>query len=101
MNAAGRVQIVSSSLSESRERYAIMGAWKDNAGNIYVADYGSSAVKKIDAAGHVSTVAASASSWAPTGGLSAPDGSLWFLENSKSNVQRVRHVGPGGKEKIF
>ena len=101
INATGRVHLVSASLSESQERHAIMGAWKDDPGNIYVAVYGSSAVKKIDAAGHVSTVATSASSWAPTGGLSAPDGSLWILENSKSNVQRVRHVEPGGKEKIF
>src|ERR1044071_3205862 len=101
INTTGQVDILSASLSESHERYAIMGAWKDGTGNIYVADYGSSAVKKIDAAGHVSTAAASAPSWAPTGGLSAPDGSLWILENSKSNVQRVRHVEPGGKEKIF
>jgi sugar lactone lactonase YvrE len=93
--------MLSSALSTSQERYAIMGAWKDAAGNIYAAVYGDSQVKKIDPAGRITTVATSASSWAPTGGCSAPDGSLWVLETSKTNAQRVRHITSDGKEQIF
>jgi streptogramin lyase len=102
INAAGKVQKLSSTLSDSSaERYAIMGAWKDSTGNIYVAVYGDSQVKKIDPSGRISTALTSAFSWSPTGGCSAPDGSLWVLENSKTNVQRVRHIAPDGKEQIF
>ena len=101
INAAGKVKVLSSTLSLSAERYAVMGAWKDGAGNIYAAVYGDSQVKKIDPAGHISVVSTSASSWAPTGGCSAPDGALWVLETSKANAQRVRHITSDGKEQIF
>jgi hypothetical protein len=101
VSAAGEIRNLSSGLSTSRERYAIMGAWNDRAGNIYAAVYGNGQVKKITPAGEISVFATSAPSWAPTGGCSAADGSTWILEASKTNAQRVRHVTQDGKERVF
>lgn len=69
-----------------KERYSIMGAWSDRAGNIYAAVYGDSAVKRISRDGKVSTVAAAPAGWQPTGGLMAPEGALWILETSPANA---------------
>lgn len=37
----------------------------------------------------------------PTGGLTAPDGALWLLENSPTNRVRVRRVAADGRETIY
>jgi hypothetical protein len=97
----GTVQRMPAVLSEKSERYSIMAVWADKAQNIYAAVYGSSAVKRLNPAGEVITVAQSPAPWQPTGGLVAPDGALWILETSPANVQRVRRVAASGTSRVF
>lgn len=78
------------------DRHALMGLWTDAGGNVYVADHAGRAVRRVDPAGGTAVVARSAPGWGPTGGLCAPDGSLWILEGSTLNAVRVRRIGPDG-----
>jgi len=79
----------------------VMGLWLDAAGNVYVAVSGSRCVKRVDPQGAVSIVARSDPSWAPSGGLVAPDGTTWLLEYGASGKVRVRRIAASGEEKIF
>jgi hypothetical protein len=78
-----------------------MAVWAGKDQNIYAAIYGSSAAKRITAAGEVITVAQSPTPWQPAGGLVAPDGALWVLETSPANVQRDRRVAASGASRVF
>lgn len=95
----GKVQTVSMGLSEKsialfpvQDHHRVMGLWTDAPGNAYVAVFGGRVVKKVTPDGSVSVVARSAAPWSPTGGVIAPDGSLWLLEYSVQNTARVRRI---------
>jgi len=97
----GKVEKPAIAVAENKERYSIMGAWSDKAGEIYAAVYGDAAIKRISRDGKVTTVARSPVLWQPTGGLMAPDGALWILETSPANAQRVRRVAADGASRVF
>jgi len=80
-----------------QDHHIVMGVWTDTRGNAYAAVYGGRVVKKITPGGAVSIAARSAPPWSPTGGLIAPDGSLWLLEYSIQNTARVRRIAPDGR----
>jgi DNA-binding beta-propeller fold protein YncE len=78
-----------------------MGLWLDQDENVYVAVYSGRVVKKVDREGKVTVAARSGVPWSPTGGLVAPNGDLWLLENSMTNAVRVRQIRRDGTEKIY
>ena len=82
-------------------RHAIMGMWTDASGHLYVSIFSGQVVKRVAPGGQVTTVYRSEADWSPTGGLSAPDGSLWILEISSSNRVCVRRVAPDGRIHTF
>lgn len=95
----GHVRRLAANLGESSPtmptvgvRHQLMGLWLDQAGNVYVAAFGGQKVKRVSPAGKVEVVARTTSPWSPTGGLVAPDGSLWLLEYSLTNQARVRNA---------
>jgi sugar lactone lactonase YvrE len=83
------------------ERHYFMGMWNDKSGNIYIAASGEKKVKRITPNGKVSSPVRSGGNWFPTGGLTAPDGSLWVLECSPENKMRVSHVISKKNIKIY
>lgn len=87
-------------LSSSRERLAVMGVAEGADGAVYVAAYADGVVRRLRA-GRIEVVATSGQGWGPTGVAVAPDGTLWVLEASTSNQQRVRRVGRDGRVRIF
>lgn len=104
----GEVQIISNELREPTEPHAavgdhhyLMGIWSDQKENIYVAAYGARKVKKIKPNGTMETIVESSKNWSPSGGLSAPDGTLWLMEFSVRNKTRVRKITADGQETIF
>lgn len=78
------------------DRHALMGLWTDRAGQVYVAAYGDREIRRVDPQGRVKVVARSNFPWGPTGGLVAPDGSLWILEWAQPWSARVRRISPEG-----
>jgi sugar lactone lactonase YvrE len=91
----------SDQFSFARGRHATMGMWTDAAGNVFVTVFAGQRVKRISPDGAVTTVYRSPVNWSPTGGLVAPDGSLWILEYSTSNQVRVRRLGTDGSTRVF
>jgi hypothetical protein len=87
-------------LSPTNEQHSIMGVWADRGGNLYVASTGAGAVVRINPAGETATVSASPAPWRPVGGTMTHDGTLWILEVSPSNDQRVRSVLPNGESRV-
>lgn len=83
------------------EHHNLMGVWSGPSGEVYVAVYGGGVVKRLRRDGKVDVAAASPAFWGPTGGLVAPDGSLWLLEYSLTNAVRVRRISPAGRESVF
>ncbi len=77
------------------------GIWSDRHGNVYLADGKLRQVTRVDTEGNVSAAVRYADSWAPSGGLVAPDGALWLLEYSPANAVRVRRIGPDGNIRTF
>lgn len=77
------------------------GLWSDSSGNLYLADGQLRQVTKIDARGNLSAAFRSDAPWAPSGGLSAPDGTVWLLEYSPDNAVRVLQIGRDGKIRRF
>jgi streptogramin lyase len=75
--------------------------WLDAEGNLYVASYGGAAVIRVDRSGDAEVVARSPEGWSPTGGMVAPDRSLWLLEHSDTGQARVRRIGADGEERVF
>ena len=74
--------------------HAVMGAWDDDKGNIYLAIFSGKVVKKIDPTGKVTEFFKSKGKWSPTGGLFDKDGNLWVLEYSSNNKARTRKFTP-------
>src|SRR6185295_19660164 len=97
----GTFRTLARKLQSEREAQLLMGIWTDGGRGVYVADYGHREVKRIGPDGKVTVVARSHLPWAPSGGLFAPDGTLWLLESSIINSVRVRRIAPGGKETVF
>jgi sugar lactone lactonase YvrE len=56
-------------------------------GSLYVADTGNGRVRRVDAAGIITTVASRLAS--PTDVALAPDGGLYVVENSKHQIQKL------------
>ncbi len=104
----GWIRTLAGNLTERRfgqfqvgDHHALMGVWSDSARNAYVAVYSGRMVKRVSPEGNVDVVARSCWPWSPTGGLVAPDGSLWLLECSFTNAVRVRRVASNGCETTF
>ena len=104
----GEIKVVADGLREGLishrlvgDHHYLMGTWTDKKTNIYVAVYGAQKVRKIKPDGTVETILKSSGAWSPTGGLIAPDGSLWLMEFSVKNNTRVRKITPDGQEVIF
>ena len=83
------------------KHHAVMGLWLDSAQNVYAARYGSGDVKKITPSGEVTTVAHSSLPWGPTGGMVAPNGDLWILENSIINEVRLKRIAANGTVQYY
>lgn len=66
------------------------------AGTLFLVD--GSDLKRISPGGEV---ARSKFPWSPTGGLMAPDGSLWILEWAQPWTVRVRRISPDGAVTTF
>lgn len=80
----------------------LLGMWVDPAGRLYVASYAGAAVIRLDPGGEAAVVARSPAGWSPTGGMVAPDGSLWLLEYAVDrHGARVRRIAPDGGERTF
>jgi hypothetical protein len=73
-------------------RHTMMGLWTDPAENVYLADHANREVKRVTAAGVVSTFARSTFPWSPIGGAFAANGDLWLLESALTNQVRVRRI---------
>lgn len=87
--------------SGSRDRHAVMGMTEDKSGNVYAAAFADRAVRRITPAGQVTTVTTTPESWGPTGVAVASDGTLWVLEASATNEQRVRRIDPSGRVRVY
>lgn len=97
----GAIRTLAKGLQKPKGASSLMGIWTDGKRAAYVADYGSRAVKRVGPDGRVTMIARSPIPWGPTGGLFAPDGTLWLLETSATNAVRVRRIAPGGGETIY
>lgn len=102
----GVIKRIRSNLDETPEstsvvNHNLMGIWSDRRRNVYVAVANQRKVQRISPNGHLTTVATVPRPWAPSGGLVAPDGSLWLLEYSPSNQVRVRRIDKGGSAQVF
>jgi len=73
-----------------RNEHAIMGLWADSKDNVYAAVSADQLVKRISPDGSVDVVARSTTPWSPTGGLVAPNGDLWLLEDASLLGVRAR-----------
>jgi sugar lactone lactonase YvrE len=71
------------------------GVAVDATGNIYVADTGNGAVRKVDGAGHVSTLARGGGLQAPTGVAVAAGGTLLVTDPRAGRVFRISPAGGG------
>jgi streptogramin lyase len=87
-------------LTTDPEPHAVMGLWLGPEGAVYAAVYAEGAVKRVDASGRVSIVSQSPAPWRPSGGATGSDGSLWILEVSPTNEQRVRRLSPSGEQRV-
>jgi hypothetical protein len=97
----GTARQLPAGVSASRDRLAVMGLASDATGNIYAAAYQDRAVRRVSAAGEVTTVATTPVMWGPTGVAVSPQGTVWILEASITNAQRVRRVDRDGKVRVF
>ena len=79
----------------------LFGIWPARNGDVYVADYGENAIKKVAKSGAVKVVTKTVEPWAPTGLVIGADATLWLLEYSKTNQARVRKIAANGKETLF
>ena len=82
-------------------RHDTFGLWPDRRGGAYVTILDERQVVHVGADGKVKVVLRSPPRWGPTGGLLAPDGSLWILEGGLPGRARVRRVDRDGKSRVF
>jgi hypothetical protein len=101
LSPAGAFRTLAKGLQTPSEAQLLMGIWTGPGRSVYVADYGHRQVVRVTADGKKSVVARSRLPSAPSGGLLAPDGTLWLLEASVTNSVRVRRIAPGGRETVF
>ena len=108
VSPSGNVTLIADDLKETKppfegvaDRHYIFGIWTDKDINVYVAVYGASKVKKIDADGKITTVFESESGWSPCGGMIATDGTQWIMEFSENNKTRVVKIDAFGARKIY
>ena len=99
--ADGRLTHLSDAVSRSRNRYAVMGLAEDARGNVYAAAYADRAVRRLTPSGQVTTVTTTPEPWGPTGVAAAADGTLWILEASVTNAQRVRRIDRSGRVRVY
>ncbi|MBI3110464.1 MAG: hypothetical protein HYZ01_02725 [Ignavibacteriales bacterium] len=104
----GTVQTVVRNLANRRRSFlltadihAIMGLWTDTSGNVYAAVCSDRVVRKISLDGSIETAVRAQPGWTPSGGLVAPNGDLWLLENGGISSVRVRRIDWQGKSKVF
>ena len=88
-------------VSRSRGRLAVMGVAGAADGSIYVAAYEDRAVRRVSPSGEVTTITSTPSGWGPTGIAIAADGTVWVLEASVTNAQRVRRLSRNGAVRVF
>lgn len=88
-------------VSRSRGRLAVMGVAGAADGSIYVAAYEDRAVRRVSPSGEVTTLTSTPVGWGPTGIAVAADGTVWVLEASVTNAQRVRRIGRDGTVRVF
>jgi hypothetical protein len=78
------------------------GLAADAVGNVYVAEYGNSAIRKITPAGYVTTFAASkALIDGAVGAALSAEGNLFVTCQGFSGIQRVIKVSPGGVSSVL
>ncbi len=82
-------------------RHDTFGLWPDRRGGAYVTILGERQVVHVGADGKVKVILRSPPRWGPTGGLLAPDGSLWILEGGLPGRARVRRIDRDGKSRVF
>lgn len=88
-------------VSMSRERLAVMGVTDSADGAVYLAAYADGVVRRLSADGRIEVVVRAGDGWGPTAVTLAADGTLWVLEASTTNAQRVRRVGRDGSVRVF
>lgn len=105
---SGIVLILADDLKEDKpsfegvaDRHYLFGIWTSSNNNVYIASYGASKVKKISAAGKVSTIFVSEEGWSPCGGMIDKNGIMWIMEFSSRNSTRVRKLVPNGKDVLY
>ncbi len=82
-------------------RHHTFGLWPDRHGGAYVTILDERQVVHVGADGKVKVVLRSPPRWGPTGGLLAPDGSLWILEGGLPGRARVRRIDRDGQSRVF
>jgi len=97
----GPVERLPAGVSTSRERLAVMGVTESPDGAVYLAAYGDGVVRRLASDGRLEVVVRSGDGWGPTAVALAADGTLWVLEASTTNAQRVRRVGRDGAVRVF
>lgn len=88
-------------VSTSRERLAVMGVTEAADRAVYIAAYADGVVRRLAVDGRLDVVVRSGDGWGPTAVTLAADGTLWVLEASSTNAQRVRRVGRDGAVRVF
>lgn len=103
IDQGGHTETMAGELVEKTFRRPDMtwGIWSDKNENIYVAIYESQKVKKITSDKKVSVVAQTCGMWSPVGGLVAPNGDYWLLENSTFNKTPVEKITVEGKRVVY
>ena len=108
VNEKGQVSVVAENLKEKppvfsqvRDQHYLMGVWTDKTENVYAAVFGARKIKQFTPAAEVKTIYTSEKGWSPSGGLIAPDGTLWVMEFSSSNKTRVVRLTPDGERSYY
>ncbi len=76
------------------EEHHLYGIWTDSSQNIFIAQYGGRAVKKIYPNGEIKRVYTSAFFWSPINGVFDKNQQLWLMESSLNGKTRLRKIDP-------
>lgn len=101
VRAGERPKRLPDAVSRSHGRLAVMGVAGGADGSVYVAAYEDRAVRRVSPSGEVTTITSTPPGWGPTGIAVAADGTVWVLEVSVTNAQRVRRIGRDGTVRVF